>query len=603
MRRVFSNWLRSLNLRTKLFITIIATALTPLIAFVAVMYAYFGGALSDQTEYAAQVSLQQTRDYLGYLANEVVALTDTLIFTPSVEKIFSRSIQEAEKDIVQQYNDAREMSLLFSYMISGRQINRVRVYVQPELIYSQENFNFFDYEAVREKTWARQLLARNAKVTWFSSQELEDGLGMIAACRPIRNYADFEEHIGIMRIDLEEETLNAIVEHARSTPGARALLINSRGNLMTPVDMEDKESAALVAWARENAVAGETRWVYDAILSEKQLLGVTDVPNTDWVLLCAVPTSDISLPSRALVAPLIFILLGCAAITTLIAFLFSGNITRRVDELLDEMALLESGTFDSPAPDEQWRDDIGILSYQFHRMRGQLRRSMQEKTDALNRLRHSEVRALQAQINPHFLYNTLDFIYWSALEYGARDLADTVLALSRFYRMSLRGGQEQVPLAQELEHAATYLQILSARFENKIELFIDVREEAREVVIPRITLQPLLENAIHHGILPALNSDSIEKGIITVTGALDGRHCLICVCDNGAGMDEESRRMLFSEKKHKNTTYGGYGLGNIRDRLAVLYGDEVSFNVRSRPGEGTEISFRIPLSGQWAAGE
>ena len=597
MFSLIERWLRSLNLRSKLFISIIITALIPLFAVIVTLYSYLSRSLGEQVEYAARTSLTQTRDYLAYQASEVVALTDTLIFTPSMQRILARSPEESAQNVVQQYNDATDMSRLFSSMTAGRRIARVRLYVQSDLIYSQENVNFFDYGKVSEKEWVKRMFERSQKIFWYSPQELDDGLNMIAACRPIKNYADFNKYWGILRIDLEEDMIAEVVRRAQSTPGATALLVTVSGAVVAPGELPAEDAHVLSQWAWENVTAGEAVWAYDTVFSTRHLLGVIDVPNTNWLLVCAIPSSDILAPSRELVRPLTLTTLLCAVIMTLIALLFSWNITKRVDDLLGEMALLESGEFDFPAPDVQWRDDIGILTYQFHRMREQLHKSMREKTEALEGLRRSEVRALQAQINPHFLYNTLDFIHWGALDYNAHDLADAVLALSRFYRMSLGGGHDLVPLSQEVDHADTYLRILNARYEQKIILDVNVTSEAMSVSVPRITLQPLVENAVHHGLLPLLNDGAIDNGHVEISGTLGEGILTVWIRDNGAGIDEEMRAKLFGDtlRNMQTGTGGGYSLGNIKDRINTLYGGNATIEVTSRIGAGTEVMLRIPI--------
>ncbi len=594
MRRIFSSWLRSLNLRTKLFITIIISALVPLFAVIITLYAYLSGSLSDQSEYAARTTLRQTRDYLAYKASEVVALSDTLMFAPSVRTILSRPLAESEQNVVQQIHDANEMSGLFQSMISGRQISGVRMYVRPSLIYSQENVNFFDYSDIVDTQWVHNMFAHQDKITWFSAEELGDGLGMVAACRPVRDYEQFDRYIGVLRVDIDEDTLDSIVAQAQSTPGAVALLVNSRGRLLTPSAMREAERDALISWALDSVAEDEASWRYEMIDGEKRLLGVTDIPNTDWTLLCAVPLSDILAPSRAMVAPLLVTTAICALITTALALLFSRNTGKRVGDLLDEMALLETGSFASPAPDEQWRDDIGILSYQFHRMREQLYSTLRERSDALDRLRQSELRALQAQINPHFLYNTLDFIRWDALNHGAQGLADTVLALSRFYRLSLSGGQDTVALSQEIEHVSTYLQIQNARFENEIALTVDVPEDMLPLTIPRITLQPLVENAVYHGILPAFAGGLIQIGEVRIAGHWVEEGFVVRVEDNGVGLEEDVRQRLFTQQEAVARTDGGYGLGNIAERLAILGGPQSKIEVESQSGKGTAIVIFLP---------
>jgi two-component system sensor histidine kinase YesM len=212
-------------------------------------------------------------------------------------------------------------------------------------------------------------------------------------------------------------------------------------------------------------------------------------------------------------------------------------------------------------------------------------------------VKNAELIALQEQINPHFLYNSLDQIYWMSIRKGCPEIGDLVLKLSKFYRQSLRKGKNIVPFSTELEHISAYTDIQNIRYDGAITLQVNCSEKAAAFELPKLTLQPLVENAILHGIC-----EKDEKGTISINAEITSEHFVFTVQDDGAGMDEETLLSLregittsAALPAAPVTSKGGYGLRNVYHRLQLAFHNRVMFEINSPPGQGTEITVRIPL--------
>ena len=204
-------------------------------------------------------------------------------------------------------------------------------------------------------------------------------------------------------------------------------------------------------------------------------------------------------------------------------------------------------------------------------------------------IKDAELRALQAQINPHFLYNTLDLINWEAREKDAPEIGELVQMMARYYRAVLSKGKEEVSLKHELDHIGTYTGIQNIRFGDRIHLETDVPEELLSWKLPKMTLQPLVENSILHGIPP--EDDSFELTIL-VTARRDGRYMDICVSDNGKGMDEETKEKLLRKNEADSSSH--YAVFNVHERLQIRYGRDSGLHYESEEGKGTRVKIRIP---------
>ena len=227
---------------------------------------------------------------------------------------------------------------------------------------------------------------------------------------------------------------------------------------------------------------------------------------------------------------------------------------------------------------------ILAVTYYFNRL---LRQVQQEQIQ----LRRAELMVLQSQINPHFLYNTLDAITWLAESGEQETVVHMVGSLSGFFRTSLNQGKDVVTLAEEVQHIRSYLEIQKIRYQDILEYRIEIPEEYGDVRIPKITIQPLVENALYHGI-----KNKRGGGLIFVSASRDGDDLRICVSDDGVGMDEERLRQVregIFEKTPEECDI--YGLYNVNERIRLYFGDEYGITVTSEKEKGTESVIRLPM--------
>ena len=201
-------------------------------------------------------------------------------------------------------------------------------------------------------------------------------------------------------------------------------------------------------------------------------------------------------------------------------------------------------------------------------------------------LRKTELRALQAQINPHFLYNTLDSIAWMCEDGRNKEAVDMVNALARLFRISISKGHELIPIEKEVEHAKSYLQIQKFRYKNQFEYFFDVEEQCLHYYCNKITLQPIIENAIYHGL-----NRMIEEGVIRIRIWEEDGDVIFSVSDNGVGMTKEQCDALLKEDSGRET---GIGMKNVNDRVRIYFGEKYGMRIESEPDEGTTVYIRMP---------
>lgn len=295
--------------------------------------------------------------------------------------------------------------------------------------------------------------------------------------------------------------------------------------------------------------------------------------------------------NRILWAELLAVMLSLAGLMILAArraIRTGKSITDPIDALAGRVAELGRGEL-APKPPVQAEDPkLRVLSAGIEEMAVRLDRQIELNRQEQIRLRGIELSLIQAQINPHFLYNTLDAIVW-LIETGKNEQAEEmVTSLSTYFRSFLSNGRDIVTMTQEEQHIRSYLEIQQVRYKDILDYDIQIDPAIAGCLIPKMTLQPLVENAIYHGIKPKRG-----KGTITVTGRLEGEAVTVRVADTGAGMGSEELSRLRSQLE--NDEAKGFGLISAYKRLQLMYGSDCHFTIESSPGMGTSITITFPL--------
>ncbi|ABW17745.1 cache domain-containing sensor histidine kinase [Alkaliphilus oremlandii] len=273
-----------------------------------------------------------------------------------------------------------------------------------------------------------------------------------------------------------------------------------------------------------------------------------------------------------------------------ISLFLSASIVKPVKELQGLMKDVEGGNLDIVYSNPR-EDEIGQLGEGFNKMVGQIKNLIHTVYIEQKNKREAELKALQAQIQPHFLYNTLDTIQWMALEHQAHDIVDMVDALTNLFRISLSGGEEIISCAEEIKHIESYLFVQKVRYEDKLEYEIIWDEQLKECKVLKLVIQPLVENAIYHGI-----KRKKGPGRILIIGRILGKDMEVSVIDDGIGIEHKKRLQIMDVLEGRSKGEGtGYGMFNVNERIKLMFGEEYGIHITSEYGQGTEVVLRHPL--------
>ena len=306
-------------------------------------------------------------------------------------------------------------------------------------------------------------------------------------------------------------------------------------------------------------------------------------------MVTVLPSGPLIKQSNMIMVQYILMYLAFLIFALLLSHYMSHSITNRISSVIHQMSKVRKGSL-SPMNSPQYHDEIGDLIDTYNYMTRKMDQLMTDQAKAAEELRIAEFRTLQAQINPHFLYNTMDMINWMALQGQTDEISHAVQSLSRFYKLTLSRKKGISTIARELEHVTIYVQLQNMRYHDSIELITDIPDELSEYQIPKLTLQPVVENSILHGIL----EKESKSGTIVITGWMENEDVVLLVSDDGVGIPPEILSTILSGKGKSQSGGTNIAVYNTHRRLQILYGSNYGLTYSSKPGEGTEVEIRFP---------
>lgn len=393
---------------------------------------------------------------------------------------------------------------------------------------------------------------------------------------------------GILLIDIRYSSLQQMLENITLGNQGYLYMIGSGGELIYHPKMQLIETGQMA----ENTVVaagyrdGSYREKYNG---EWRDVSVKSVGYTGWKLISVTPEKGLPLNSLKMRLFAVFVVAAFLLVLVLTNTFISSRITTPIQKLEKSVNAIEAGDLDT----EVYLGgsyEIRHLGRSIGDMARQIKALMEDIVAEHESKRKSEFHTLQSQINPHFLYNTLDIIVWMIENEQKQEAVKVVTALARFFRISLSKGKSIITVRDELEHARNYLMIQQMRFKNKFIYRIEAEEDVMDLVSLKLMLQPLVENAIYHGMEFMDGDGEISVKVYREDGDLWFR-----IRDNGLGMTSSQVESLLDEENHVSSKRGsGIGVKNVNERIKLYFGEDYGLTIWSEPDEGTTISIRLP---------
>lgn len=557
-------WIKNMKYRHKLTILLVVTALVPMTVLALYAHSRQSTMVRSSDLEDMQSIIDQTKESIDSQTAVYSSLLNYLTYSPDIEEIIK------EKNIdnytaYEKYNEIADplLSVPKSYHDA---INRIQLFARS--IQVEHEYTLVPLAKMKEEWWSSEL-QDDVRIQWLVNLESKE----VAAVRMIYDDQALDAAICIaLDYDKIFQPLTNILteENGGMVTDEDGRILYNKSELEdielkksddrdTALEKINQECAYTMAESKEN------NWGFYLYKSQRAISGSV----------------------RRLLLEEIPLMAACCLITLVLGLSFSRIFTRKIEELTRNMDKVNHGSREVTVSSDS-EDEVGILINSFRRMMDEINRLIDEVYVNKIALKEYELKALQAQINPHFLYNTLSMMNWMAIRSNQMDISKVTLALSTFYRTALSKGEDMVTVENCIRNMEAYLEIQLTMHDNNFTVEWETDPEIKNEKMPKLLLQPVVENAIEHGI------DEKEEGDKKISLSFKGvgDDVVITVRDNGMGMEQEKAETLVAYQAK------GYGLKNVNDRIRLLYGEEYGIRIFSAPGEGTNVVMRFPKEGK-----
>ncbi|MBE7722205.1 MAG: sensor histidine kinase [Lacrimispora celerecrescens] len=586
----------NMMLQTKFTITHMVITTIPML----VMFFFFHGKLYDMvladTIRTEQTASAMTMPQIDQLIETCLDAQKSLEAHPYYKKLF-RLTGYQPSNWINDSAEASDLCMAAEDIVDGDYITNILIYLDipefQEIFHNEASSRIFrPMREARGSYWHgifqgdRTLTSLFCPEFYLSPIEIRESGDMAYITKTSILY-NSEYHTCYTAIYYSKAPFTKLLKNNLTEDTSVAYIINDRDST---VATSDDGLAGIYHFSYDKVrdfFMSSNNFVLRNILDHDVYAGFYYIRKADWFMVAVIPTRAIIQKSFLLMIGFFLIYLLCVLISFLIANRLSHSITNRISSVIGQMAKVRTEP-PTPLPASLYHDEIGELINTYNYMTRMMNRLIEDQQKAAEDLRAAEFNSLQTQINPHFLYNTMDMINWLAKQGRTEEVSEAVVDLSRFYKLTLSRKSTLSTIADELEHVKTYVRLQNMRYHQIINFVDDMPDHMMDLSIPKLTFQPVVENSILHGLL-----EKVPKGgTIVITGWLEDNEAVILISDDGVGMDAGKISGILSGRgTSKNGT--NIGVFNTHRRLEILYGPGYGLTYNSLLGKGTEVEIRI----------
>ena len=559
MKRIRKKF-RDMKYRHKLTILLVISSLVPM----TMLALYSHNSMSrlvrhNEVEDTSSI-LEQTRESIDSQIEVYTGLINYLTYSPDIEEV----INEKNMDNYVAYAKyTQNVDPLLTVPKSYHDaINQIQIFADS--IKVRHEYTLVPMDEIGQEWWSSQL-NDEVQVQWLVNTEKPE----IAA---VRNIYDGRNRTAVLCITLDYNKIFKPLKNIISDESGTMVLDQSQNIVYRDENIQDNDLADL---RESDKILEQISKEYVAVNSTSQ--------NTGWKFYLYKTKKSVEKSVYQMLLAEIPLIAGCVLIIFILGMAFSRLFTRKIEMLTENMDQVNHGSREVTVTSDA-EDEVGVLIRSFRRMMGEIDRLISEVYENKIALKEFELKALTAQINPHFLYNSLSIINWMAIKSGQKEISKVTLDLSTFYRTALSKGEDMVTVENCIRNIEAYLSIQLVMHDNDFTVEWKIDPQVKAEKVPKLILQPVVENALEHGL------DVKEEGDkILLLSFLDaGDAVLLRVEDNGMGMEQSVAESLVTYQAE------GYGLKNVNDRICLLYGEEYKIRITSSVGKGTVVEMRIP---------
>ncbi|MDY3920126.1 MAG: histidine kinase [Candidatus Limivivens sp.] len=540
-----------------------------------------------QQIYSGTNTLNQTASFIQYRVHAIEGIMNVISYDDTIQTVLSTSSDYYSKNIANWNIHTTNCQEIMYNSYTTDNIEEIRLYSSSGPASFEETNEFKRLSSATQTEWYDRLKSSDESSLWLPGSFFEDSADHILYVKKIADLQKLGNYLGYVTASIPVSKIADIVNQGELTVNTSLAVINSHNEVITSKNNLFSEISDIRTLIDTNDLQSSDSLKQVKYNNALYLMGYREIPNSDWLLVMLIPYSDVLLTTRKFQVQMILSLLLVILICLPIMYRLSKSLNSRIVVLKNMMKQSSSGIF-LTEPIDNGKDEIGELTQSFYKMQTKISKLVEDQYKLGYEIKDLEFQVLQSQINPHFLYNTLDMIHWMGLKHNCIEVSEAAGKLGEFYSLSLGHGEKIVPIQDELRHIQAYINIQNMRFDNRITFFNEVPAELYQYYMIKIVLQPIVENSISHGILERAD----ETGTITVRGEKDGGIIRLYISDNGVGIPPERLTTILQKDSHQKQH--GYGVWNIHERLRLSYGPEYGLSYQSEVGAGTTVTVILP---------
>ena len=578
--------MKNASLKTKYVVVFLGAAMVSYALIFFFIYARTMRYEMSNLQHFLDNSMEQAKTFVESETKMVTYASDTLYYNRDVYLVLDGCVNETDRDPGQEYRYWSDISKFMQSLETGNICN-VCIYAPDNYTYKDTSRNFSSLDRL-DPELMEQMEGKGERAVWSAPYDFIMPLTgetkrVISLTRRVVQQDEYSKTFCVEQVSLPVDSVSEILEKADSTERGCVYISNQDHELIGSSKAAMAESMEPDFFLLENG-DGANGWREVKKDKEIYMMNQMELENTGWSMAAVVPLKELRAKSRRVCDGMIWGLLPIMGVATCIIYFFAGSFSDRIKRLSYQMShWRDQDVVQEVSTDPA--DEVGRLGREYKEMRREIDELMQQKYESGIAIKDAELKALQAQINPHFLYNTLDLINWEAMERDAPEIGELVQMLARYYKSVLRKGFDTVSLHHEIEHIVTYVKIQNFRFDGRIHLKVEIPEELMSKKMLKLTLQPIIENSVSLGI----SAEDEGEETITVRAREEGGDLIIEVQDDGKGMTKEQLETIL--KVDENNSH--YAVFNIHDRIRLKYGEGYGLRYESAVGQGTMVTIRI----------
>ncbi|TBL75408.1 sensor histidine kinase [Paenibacillus thalictri] len=580
------------SLQKKLLFLFLPLAILPLAVLGAFSYYKSSQVVQDQVCRTILENLSQVNYSLNYFVKDIEQLTMYIYSSRDIQDVLSK---EHQRPLAEKYQDEKKIADILETFLGFKNWD-IAIYLLGE-----NGDRYFTGELLPGQyddynpNWGlfRKMRLAQGNVVWDTHYNMKktDDFGIVLSSGRQLKKIGTNQPLGYIVLDIMESGLADKYNKARLQPGGQVFLLDASGYIISSTPSKHQVGTKLAEPYVEQVLEGSKGFFKQMKVNGEPSMIIYDTSEvTGFKLVSVVPSAVLTKESTSIRSVTIWAMAIGAAVACWLAYVLAVTITTPLRKLRALMRQVESGNMNVAFP-SKYKDEVGQLGHSFNTMLQRIKQLIDEVYNKQLMVQEAEIKAIQAQFNPHFLYNALDSINWMARIHKLDNISRTVIALGELLRFSIRKGQSYVSVRDDMQQIRNFLFIQKMRYGDKFEAEIDISPEVERLYTLKLLLQPVVENAITHGL-----EMKKGKGRLVISGERTGDHVRFTIQDDGVGMPADvvthiagGRFMSSNEQKT------GIGLGNLKKRLELYFGREGRLDITSEPGQGTKVVIEIPV--------